>query len=429
MGMDRKIEKKKWSLKRILFLAVGGTVALFLIYALLTLKSGQLRVQRERLTISMVKRASFQEFIPITGEIIPKETRFLVASEGGRVEKIYVLSGTQVRKGDRILKLSNTNLLLDIMYREAELFRQSNNLRNTRLELERYGIELDQQLARLRFEVTEAENLFSRYTYLYDEGIVSQQDFQSAENNFHYLKENYGLTMHSKETDLGFRKQQIHQLESSLKRMQDNLNIVKQKQDELTIRAPMDGLINLVEMEIGESKDRGVRLGQVDVVNSFRVRARIDEHYIARVETGRIGTYSYSNREYRLVSAMVYPVVEERQFKVDLNFEGDKPANIRRGQTLHIRFELGDLSEALLLPRGGFYQETGGNWAFVLDASGNKAVKREIKLGRQNPLFFEVLEGLTPGERVITSAYDNFGDAEELIIKGKPQDKKMQKES
>ena len=429
MGMDRKIEKKKWTLKRILLLAIGGTAALFVIYTLLTLKSGQLRVKQERLTISEVKRASFQEFIPITGEIIPRDTRYLVAAEGGRVEKIYVLSGTRVRKGDRILKLSTTNLLLDIMYREAELFRQSNNLRNTRLELERYGIELDQQLARLSFEVTEAKNLFDRYKYLHNEGIVSDQDFQSAENNFHYLEENYGLTRRSKETDLSFRKQQMQQLESSLKRMQENLEIIKAKQDELIIRAPIDGLLNLVELEIGESKDRGDRLGQVDGINSFRVRAMIDEHYIARVETGRIGTYTYSNREYRLESAMVYPVVEERQFKVDLNFEGDKPENIRRGQTLHIRFELGDLSEALLLPRGGFYQETGGNWAFVLDASGNKAVKREIKLGRQNPLFFEVLEGLTPGERVITSAYDNFGDAEELIIKGKPQDKKMQKES
>jgi len=419
MSMDRKIEKKRWSLKRILYLSIGGLGALLLIYALLTIKSGQLRVDSERLTISPVQRGPFQEFIPITGEIIPRETRYLVASEGGRVEKIYVLSGTRVKKGDRILKLSNTNLLLDIMYREAELYRQSNNLRNTRLELERYGIDLDQQLARLGFEVTEAEKKFKRYTYLFKEGIVSEESFQTAENNYRYLKENYALTQRSKETDLSFRKQQIRQLESSLKRMEENLEIVKKKQDELTIRAPIDGLLNLVEMEIGESKDRGVRLGQVDGVNSFRVRARIDEHYIARVEKGRIGTYTFSGEEFRLVSAIVYPVVEERQFKVDFNFQGDKPQNIRRGQTLHIRFELGDLAEALLLPRGAFYQNTGGNWVFVLDADERKAVKRQVKLGRQNPLFFEVLEGLTPGERVITSSYENFGDAEELIIRKK----------
>ena len=429
MGMDRKIERKKWPLKRILYVAAGGLGTLLLILLLMTIKSGQLRVQWERLTVAPVERGPFQEFIPITGEIIPKETRYLVATEGGRVEKIYVLSGTRVKQGDRILRLSNTNLLLDIMYREAELFRQSNNLRNTRLELERYGIQLDQQLARLSFELKEAENLFNRYTYLHNEGIVSDQDFQSAENNFRYLKENYGLTSRSKETDLSFRKQQIHQLETSLKRMDDNLGIVKQKQDELTIRAPIDGLLNLVEMEIGESKDRGIRLGQVDVVNSFRVRARIDEHYIARVETGRTGTYTYSDREFKLKSAMVYPVVEERQFKVDFNFEGNKPANIRRGQTLHIRFELGDLAEALLIPRGAFYQTTGGNWVFVLDSSGNKAVKREIQLGRQNPLFFEVLAGLQPGDRVITSSYENFGEAEELIIKGKSPEKETAKRS
>jgi len=418
MGMDRKIEKKKWTPRRILYVSGIALAGLLVIYMLLTMKSGQLRVELQRLTIAPVEHGPFQEFIPITGEIIPQQTRYLVAAEGGRVEKIFVTSGTRVKKGDRILKLSNTNLLLDIMYREAELFRQSNNLRNTRLELERYGIDLDQQLARLRFEVVEAENKFNRYTYLYDEGIVSEEDFQTAENNYRYLKENYALTQRSKETDVNFRRQQVSQLESSLRRMQENLEIVKNKQEELTIRAPIDGLLNLVELEIGESKDRGVRLGQVDGVGRFRVRARIDEHYIARVETGRTGTYTFSDREYRLVSSMVYPVVEERQFKVDFNFQDDKPKNIRRGQTLHIRFELGDLAEALLIPRGAFYQTTGGNWVFVLDADGRRAVKRRIRLGRQNPLYFEVLEGLRAGEQVITSAYDHFGDAEELVIQG-----------
>lgn len=417
MGMDRRIEKKRWTRKRILYLSIGVAGALLVIYMMLTIRSGQLRVDGERLTISSVQRGPFQEFIPITGEIIPSETRYLVAAEGGRVEKIYVQSGTRVKQGDRILKLSNTNLLLDIMYREAELYRQSNNLRDTRLELERYGIQLDQELARLRFEVTEAENRFKRYAYLYDEGIVSQEEFQTAENNFHYLQENYALTQRSKQTDVTFRRQQVQQLESSLKRMEENLEIVKQKQEELTIRAPIDGLLNLVEMEIGESKDRGVRLGQVDEENNFRVRARIDEHYIARVETGRTGTYTFADNEYQLVSAMVYPVVEERQFKVDFDFQGEKPRNIRRGQTLHIRFELGDLEEALLLPRGAFYGETGGNWVFVLDVDGRRAIKRPVRLGRQNPLFFEVLDGLESGEKVITSSYENFGDAEELIIR------------
>jgi len=417
MGMDRKIEKKKWTPRRILLLSLGGAALLLVLYLLLTIRSGQLRVRQERLTISTVKRGPFQEFIPITGEIIPQDTRYLVATEGGRVEKIYLRSGTLVKTGDRILKLSNTNLLLDIMYREAELYRQSNNLRNTRLELERYSIQLDQQLAQIRFELKEAENKFNRYSYLFGEKIVSKQEFQTAENNYRYLEEKYQLTRRSKEKDLTFRQQQIEQLESSLNRMENNLEIVKQKQEELTIRAPIDGLLSLVDLEIGESKDRGVRLGQVDVVNSFRVRARIDEHYIARVETGRIGTYTYSDREYRLVATMVYPVVEERQFKVDFNFQGDKPSDIRRGQTLHIRFELGDLSEALLLPRGGFYQKTGGYWVFVVDPSGQRAIKREIRLGRQNPLFFEVLEGLQPGERVVTSSYDHFGEAEELILK------------
>jgi len=419
MGMDRKIKKKRWTPKRIVILSLSGIFMIFVIYTLLTVKSNQLRVNKERLTISTVTKGPFQEFIPISGQIIPIDTRYLVASEGGRIEKIFALPGSYVKKGDRILKLSNTNLLLDIMYREAELFRQSNNLRNTRLDLERFSIQLNQQLAQIGFELKEAQNKYNRYSSLFKKKLVSKQDFETAENNFQYLKEKYELTSQSKETDLTFRQQQIQQLESSLNRMSNNLKIIKQKQDELTIKAPIAGLLSLIEMQIGESMTLGKRLGQVDVINSFRVRARIDQHYITRVEVGRTGTFPYSSKDFKLKSTMIYPEVEENEFKVDFNFIGQQPQGMRRGQTLHIRFELGDLEEALLLPRGGFYQKTGGYWVFILDKTGQRAIKREIKLGRQNPLFFEVLEGLEPGDKVITSSYDNFGKAEELILKDK----------
>ncbi len=417
MSMDRKIEKKKWTPKRITILSLSGIFAVFVVYSLLSIKSNQLRVNRERLTISAVKKGQFQEYIPVPGKIIPQNTRYLVAAEGGRIERIFLKTGSLVKKGDRILQLSNTNLLLDIMYREAELYRQSNNLRNTRLELERYSIQLDQQLAQIDFELKEAKNKFKRYSYLYKEQMIPRQDFETAENRHHYLKEKFKLTNRSKQKDLKFRKQQIWQLEVSLARMNNNLKIIKTKQDELTIRAPMDGLLSLIDLKIGESASPGRRLGQVDVTNSFKVRAEIDEHYISRVETGRTGTFPYAGKDYKLESTMIYPEVEENQFKVDFKFLAQKPAGIRRGQTLHIRLELGDLEDALLLPRGGFYQKTGGHWIFMLDKSGQKAIKKQIKLGRQNPLFFEVLEGLKPGDKVITSSYDNFGEAEELILK------------
>jgi len=419
MGMDRKIKKKRWTPKRIVILSLSGIFMIFVIYTLLTVKSNQLRVNKERITIATVTKGPFQEFIPVTGQVIPIDTRYLVASEGGRIEKIFAQPGSYVKEGDEILKLSNTNLLLDIMYREAELYRQSNNLRNTRLDLERYSIQLNQQLAQIGFELKEARNKYNRYSNLLKKEFVSKQDFETAENNFQYLKKKYELTSLSKETDLTFRQQQIQQLESSLNRMSNNLKIIEQKQDELTIKAPIAGLLSLIEMQIGESMTLGKRLGQVDVINSFRVRARIDQHYITRVEVGRTGTFPYSGEDFKLKSTMIYPEVEENEFKVDFNFIGQQPKGMRRGQTLHIRFELGDLEEALLLPRGGFYQKTGGYWVFILDKTGQRAIKREIKLGRQNPLFFEVLEGLEPGDKVITSSYDNFGKAEELILKDK----------
>ena len=417
MSMDRKIKKKRWTPKRIVILSLSGLFIIFVIYTLLTIKSNQLRVNKERLTVSTVTKGPFQEFIPILGEVIPIDTRYLVAAEGGRIEKIFSQPGVYVKKGDKILKLSNTNLLLDIMYREAELYRQINNLRNTKLDLERYGILLDQQLAQIGFELKEAQNKYERYTYLFKEKLVSKQDFETAENNCNYLKEKYELTRRSKETDISFRQQQIQQLESSLNRMRDNLKIIMQKQDELTIQAPSEGLLSLIEFQIGESMPRGTRLGQVDVIDSFKVRARIDQHYITRVEVGRTGTFPYSGKDFRLKSTMVYPEVEENEFKVDFIFLDQQPQRIRRGQTLHIRFELGDLEEALLLPKGGFYQKSGGYWVFILNENEQRAIKKDIKLGRQNPLFFEVLEGLEPGDKVITSSYDNFGKAEELVLK------------
>lgn len=418
MGMDRKIKKKKWPPKKIAGLAFIVLFVSFVIYVFaFKLNKSTLNVKTERITISTVERGPFQEFIPVMGNVLPIFTHYLDAVEGGRVEEIYLEAGTFIKQGDNILKLANTNLLLDIMWREAELFQQSNNLRNTRLSMEQYRLRLSQELAQIENELQQQKRTYDRYKMLAKDNLISKHEFELARDQYEYLIEKKKLTLESQKNDLEFRQAQIDALEASLKRMQDNLIIVKKKQENLTIKAPVSGHLTALNAEIGQSKSPGERLGQIDVLEGFKVRAAIDEHYIARVETGRTGEFEFAGQTYNLIVKKIYPEVREGRFEVDMEFVGDDPEGITRGQTLHIRLELGDISEAILLPRGGFYQTTGGNWAYVVDESNNIATKRKIRLGRQNPQVFEVLEGLEPGERVITSAYESFGNMDRLVLK------------
>lgn len=418
MGMDRKIEKKKWPPKRIAGLAAVGLFVILVLYVFLfRLSKSTLNVKTERITISTVTRGPFQEFIPIMGNVLPINTFYLNAVEGGRVEEIYLEAGTLVKEGDGILKLANTNLLLDIMWREAELFQQSNNLRNTRLSMEQYRLRLNQDLAEVNNQLRQQKRTYERYTELVKDNLISKHEYELAQDQYEYLIKKKELTIESQRNDLEFRRGQIDALEASLQRMQDNLEIVKQKQDNLTIRAPVSGHLTALNAEIGQSKSPGQPLGQIDVLEGFKVRAAIDEHYIARIETGRTGEFDFAGKSYGLVVKKIYPEVIEGRFEVDMEFVDAGPEGITRGQTLHIRLELGDISEAILLPRGGFYQTTGGNWAYVVDESENVATKRKIRLGRQNPQVFEVLEGLGPGDRVITSSYESFGNMDRLVLK------------
>ena len=418
MGMDRKIEKKKWPPKRIAGLAAVGLFVILVLYVFLfRLSKSTLNVKAERITISTVTRGPFQEFIPIMGNVLPINTFYLNAVEGGRVEEIYLEAGTFVKEGDGILRLANTNLLLDIMWREAELFQQSNNLRNTRLSMEQYRLRLNQDLAEINNLLRQQKRTYERYKELVKDNLISKHEYELAKDQYEYLIKRKELTIESQENDLEFRLSQIDALEASLKRMQDNLEIVKQKQENLTIRAPVSGHLTALNAEIGQSKSPGEPLGQIDVLEGFRVRAAIDEHYIARIETGRTGEFDFAGKSYGLVIKKIYPEVIDGRFEVDMEFVDGGPEEITRGQTLHIRLELGDISEAILLPRGGFYQTTGGNWAYVVDESENVATKRKIKLGRQNPQVFEVLEGLGPGDRVITSSYESFGNMDRLVLK------------
>jgi len=416
--LDRIIKKKKWPPKKIAWVSAAvlffGAVLYGIVFGD---KSSRLNVNTERITISTVYKGPFQEFIPVSGTVLPIKTVYLDAIEGGRVEKILLESGSLVNAGDTILKLSNTNLLLDIMYREANLFEQNNNLRNTRLAMEQNSLSLKSQLLELEYEIGLKQRFYERSAKLIERNLISREEFDQAKESYEYLLEKRDLTIEKQKQDSIFRDIQINQLEASVERIQNNLTIVKQNLENLYIKAPISGRLTSLNAEIGELKMMGEQIGKIDVLDGFKVKADIDEHYISRIDIGQIGSFELSEKTYKLEIRKVDPEVRDGRFSVDLNFVDESPRDIRRGQTLRIRLELGDPTEAVLLTRGGFDQKTGGRWVYVLDESGDFAVKRDIKAGRQNPLVLEILEGLEPGEKVITSNYDNFGENDKLVLK------------
>jgi HlyD family secretion protein len=417
-GMDRKIQKKVWTRRRIASVAGGAILLFFIIYTFVFGdRSSRLNVDMEKITISTVVKAPFQEYTPVSGTISPIETFFLDAIEGGRVEKRFVESGTFVKKGDPIIRLANSNLQLDVMYREALSYEQINNAENRRLAIEQNTISVKTQLSDVEYQVDRTRLLFRRDSVLAAKSLIADQEFKQTKDEYEYWLGRRVLALQNFRQDSLLRTTQLVQLESSIKRLQENLEMTKRNLENLVLRAPISGELTSLNAEIGESKSQGQRLGQIDVLDNFKVRASIDEFYITRVNPGQMGDFDLAGTTDTLKITKVYPEVENGKFDVDLQFVGKPPQGIRRGQTLQIRLELGDLSEALLVSRGGFYQKTGGQWVYVVDQSGSFAVKRRVKLGRQNPQAFEILEGLEPGEQVITSTYDNFGDNDKLVLK------------
>ncbi len=283
--------------------------------------------------------------------------------------------------------------------------------------MEQNRLSLKQQRTDADYYLTRIKRRFERNKVMFDEGLISKHAYEEFKDEYEYLTKKRELTVESQEKDLLFREQQVKHLEASVKRMLSNLNLLKQQMENLTVRAPISGHLTSLMAEKGQSKRQGDRLGQIDDVAGFKVRAQIDEHYINRIEVGKLGEFDFAGNTYELKVNKVFPEVKEGRFEVDLGFTGKEAEGIRRGQSLHIRLQLSELSTAILVARGGFYQTSGGNWAYVLDKSGDFAEKRSIRLGRQNPQFFEVLEGLEPGEKVITSSYENFGDMERLVLK------------
>ena len=417
MGMDKIIKKKKWPLKRVVLYASVGLAAGLILILLITGRESSLNIKRERLTVSTVFFGPFQEDIPVIGKVLPIDTRYLDTIEGGVVERIYVENGTPVKKGDKILTLSNTDLLINIMRSEAEVNRASNDLRATRLSLEQNRLRLENQLAEVDYQLQKQKRLYDRHCILFKEDLIARETYENSKDQYEFLVKKRNLTRESHENDLYFQKEQIRQMQKSLVRMQANLELVKQRQDNLTIKASIDGLLTSFKAEIGESISSGERIGKLDVMEGFKVRAEIDEHYLSRIETGRTGSFELAEKNYSLITTKVYQEVKNGKFEVDMGFQHNEPPGIRRGQTLHIKLALSETQNALQLSRGGFYQSTGGNWVYVVDPSGGFATKRNIRLNRQNTRFFEIISGLKKEEKVITSSYENFGNIERLNLK------------
>jgi HlyD family secretion protein len=415
--MDRKIRRRRWTAGRIAWIAVGLAVVVLVVWSVRLFHGARtLRIPAERIDVSIVTRGEFLEYIPVTATVVPLTTHYLSATEGGRVEEVYREAGSFVETGDEILRLGNTNLLMDVMYREAELFQQSNNLRNSKLLMEQNRLQMDREILEVDHEIARQKRITESYERLNRESLISRQEYEEARDRLTYLTEKRELVLAAQSEDQKFRESQIEQLELSLDRIRSNLAVVKENLESLVVRAPISGRLTALDAEVGESKTRGERLGQIDVLDSFGLRAEIDEYYIARIASGLRGNFPLADETYAVQVDKVYPQVVSGRFEVDLHFVGEQPVDLRRGQSVRMRLELGDPYDAVLLPNGPFHQTTGGRWLFVVAASGSEAGRREITLGRQNAQFLEVLEGLEPGEKVITSPYEFFGDAERLIL-------------
>lgn len=416
--MDRVIEKKKWSVKRILPW-VGGVAVIGLIAAsyFSTTGKSKLNVEEDKIMISEVSKGSFQEFIPVNGIVMPIQTIYLDALEGGRVEELYVEDGAIVKKEQPLLKLSNTDLELDLANRETSVFQLITQMQYTQNLARENTIRQQANLADIDNALAEAKRVYELNSRLHKEKVISEQDYRSSLNLYNYNVRRKSLIEKTLKQDSITTATQLTQMKETVARTQETLKLMRKKAADLVVKAPVAGQLTSRNAEIGENKVRGVRLGQIDVLSGFKVRADIDEHYISRVFIGLTGDFTISDKVYKLRVKKVYSQVTNGRFQVDMEFVGTPPSDIRRGQTLQVRLSLSDQTQAVLLAKGGFYQQTGGNWIFKVGENGQKAYKVDIQLGRQNPEFYEVLEGLKPGDKVVTSSYENYGDMQELVIK------------
>lgn len=415
--MDRVIKQKKWTAKKIGLYFVAPLMALLFLGWLVSSTGGsRLKVQKERLTIGTVEAGMFQETIPITGRVMPLTTFFIDAIEGGQVKEVYLEGGEMVKKGDLILKLTNPSLELNYMNLTTNMLEQADQLRNTRITMENTGLNLKDQLIQIDYRIRDLGEQHKRNEQLYKDSVISRQVYETTKFDYEYQVNRRRLMLERIERDSVLRDQQLGQVETSLSLVSRNLDAIQRNLDNLIIRAPISGQLSSVRVEVGETVRQGDNLGQIDILDGYKVRANIDEHYISRIERDLKGSFTFAREDHMLEIRKVYPEVTNGSFEVDMTFVNQEPEDIKRGQNLQIRLALSDETEAILIPRGGFYQTTGGNYIYVLTDDGSKAYKRDIRIGRQSDRHYEVLEGLEPGERVITSNYEVFNNAEELIL-------------
>ncbi|MCX6271135.1 MAG: efflux RND transporter periplasmic adaptor subunit [Bacteroidetes bacterium] len=417
-GMDRIIADKRWIKRKYLKFIGGGAIglAVILFIALRDWKS-TIRVDRDRVTIATVFRGVFHDYIANDGTAAPISTVYLDAYEGGKVEEILREEGSMLKKGEVIIRLVNNELNLNILNSEAQLAEKENFLREVRIRMEQEKHSLEREVLNARFDLTAKKRTYEQNQELFKDRLISKEEWLRSEEAFQLADKTLELAALRQKQDAEFRNLQIEQISDNLKNMQLNLKLVKQQQDYLNVKSPVDGQLGSLMVEVGQSIERGFRIGQVNILTSFKIEAEIDEHYIDRIRTGLTGFIERPDDTLQLEIKKVYPEVKNGRFKTDLVFTGRLPENIRIGQTYFIKLQLGQAMEAVLIPQGSFYQATGGQWVFVLDKNGQFAVKRNIKIGKKNPQYYEVTEGLSPGEKVIVSDYTVFGNNDKVELK------------
>ena len=392
----------------------GALLLSLIIYLLVRDNTSTMRINPDTLTIATVTKGDFNDYIRLNGQVLPMTTIQISPQEGGVVQKIIVEEGTQVKAGDPILLLSNDNLDLQILNSEAELAEKENILRNTLISMEQQKLNLQQEQLQLQTEVKRCLRIYEAQRALYNDQLISREDYLRAEEDYHLANNRLTLVNHRAEQDSLYRTVQVSQMQESLANMRLNMQMIRRRKDNLTIKAPIDGELGLLEATLGQSIAQGTKIGQINDLGNYKIEAQLDEHYIDRVAAGLEATFERRDEQFRAVVRKVYPEVRNGKFRADLKFVGAQPDNIRSGQTYYLNLQLGESEQALLIPRGAFFQTTGGRWIYVMDADGKGATRRDIRLSRQNPQYYEVIEGLHPGDRVIISGYEKFGNSEKL---------------
>jgi HlyD family secretion protein len=415
--MDIILEKKKGLRKKHIPYLMGGSVLLLLIvWIIFGIHTSRLTVDGQKLMVEVVSKGEFNDYIRINGQVEPINTIQLSAIEGGMVEQKVVEEGAMVHKGDVIIRMKNPMLNLSILDSEAQLAEKQNFLRNTQVQMEQEKLSLKKEKLQLELDVERKMRKYTQFTQLNAEKLTSKEEYLQAREDYEFAVNSRTLVMERQKQDSIYRGIQIRQMEESLHNMRENLLLVRQRIDNLNVKAPVDGQLGSLDVEIGQSVSSGSRMGQISVLSDYKIEALIDEHYIDKVKAGLSATFERQDKNFALRVRKVYPEVRDKQFKTDFIFAGLRPDNIRAGQTYYINLQLGQPTEAIMVPRGSFYQTTGGQWIFVVSKDGKTATRRNITIGRQNPLYYEVTAGLQPGEKVITSGYETFGDNQELML-------------